>query len=62
MSLKLNNLEELENTPAYLRRNVDLEETPNSADINVSKYTLTENENNEVEIKKNNSFLHENVD
>ena len=28
----------------------------------VSKYTLSEGENNKVEIKSNNSFLHDNVD
>ena len=63
MSLKLNggNLEEIEKVPAYMRRNVDLEETPVSKEINVSKYNVVGSDNG-AEIKKNNSFLHDNVD
>ncbi len=61
LSMKLNNFDEIEKTPAYMRRNVELIDTPNAKDINVSKYTLSGDENS-VEIKKNNSFLHDNVD
>lgn len=63
MSMKLNggNYEELEKVPAYMRRNIDLEETPVSKEINVSKYNVVESDNG-AEIKKNNSFLHDNVD
>ena len=52
---------ELENQPAYLRRNVKLSDTPLSSESEVSRYTLSE-ENDNVEIKANNSFLHDNVD
>lgn len=61
MSLKLNNLEEVEKVPAYLRRQVDLENATGSADTNYSKYTVSGDENG-AEFKKNNSFLHDNVD
>jgi len=63
MSIKLGNgnLEELEKVPAYLRRNVELEETPDAREINVSKYNIVDGENG-PELKKNNSFLHDNVD
>jgi len=63
MSMKLNNsnLEEIEKVPAYLRRNVDLEETPDAREINVSKYNVV-NGADGPELKKNNSFLHDNVD
>jgi len=63
MSIKLGNgnLEELEKVPAYLRRNVELEETPDAREINVSKYNIVNGENG-PELKKNNSFLHDNVD
>lgn len=61
MSLKLNNLDELEKVPAYLRRDVDLENTQNSAENNFSKYTVSGDENG-PEFRKNNSFLHDNVD
>lgn len=63
MSLKLSNsnLDEIEKVPAYLRRNVDLEETPDARETNLSKYNLVEGDNG-AELKKNNSYLHDNVD
>jgi cell division protein FtsZ len=65
LSFKLkspNGLSELENEPAYKRRNVTLDSTPHSSESTVSRYTLSENEEKKVEIKPNNSFLHDNVD
>lgn len=65
LSFKLkspNGLSELENEPAYKRRNVNLDSTPHSSESRVSRYTLSENEEKKVEIKPNNSFLHDNVD
>ena len=65
LSLKLktpNGLSELENEPAYKRRNVTLNSIPGSAESQVSRYTLSEGEDKKVEIKPNNSFLHDNVD
>lgn len=63
MSMKLNggNLDEIEKVPAYMRRNIELEETPNAREINVSKYNIVDGEDG-PELKKNNSFLHDNVD
>ncbi|MEI6488624.1 MAG: cell division protein FtsZ [Bacteroidota bacterium] len=57
-----NGLAELENEPAYKRRNVNLDATPHSSESQVSRYTLTEGDDKKVEIKPNNSFLHDNVD
>ena len=51
-------LSELENTPAYIRRGVDLAETPASNQSPISRYTLDGNEG----LKSSNSFLHDNVD
>lgn len=65
LSFKLkspNGLSELENEPAYKRRNINLDSTPHSSESQVSRYTLTENEDKKIEIKPNNSFLHDNVD
>jgi len=65
LSVKLrtpHEIEELENTPAYVRRNVELNEVKHSSESEVSKFTLGEDENNQPEIKSNNSFLHDNVD
>ena len=56
----------MEREPAYKRRNVDLEEGPHSTDSNVSRFTLTESANEagqrQVELRRNNPFLHDNVD
>ncbi|MBX7201842.1 MAG: cell division protein FtsZ [Bacteroidia bacterium] len=54
---------ELEGTLAYERRNRKLSPVPNSAETNISRYTLNDNpEDKKVEIRPNNSFLHDNVD
>jgi cell division protein FtsZ len=57
-----NGLSELENEPAYKRKNINLESTPHSSESQVSRYTLSEGDDKKVEIKPNNSFLHDNVD
>lgn len=65
LSFKLkspNGLSELENEPAYKRRNINLNATPHSSESQVSRYTLSEGDDKKAEIKPNNSFLHDNVD
>lgn len=57
-----NGLSELENEPAYVRRNISLNSVPHSSESQVSRYTLSEGEDKKVDIKPNNSFLHDNVD
>jgi len=54
-------LAEMEKEPAFKRRNVKLENTPASSDNNVSRYTLSLDDN-KPEIKPNNPFLHDRVD
>jgi cell division protein FtsZ len=60
------NLREYENTPAYLRRKIELDDTAHSSESQVSRFTLSEEENEEGKkstgIRPNNSFLHDNVD
>jgi cell division protein FtsZ len=53
---------ELEKEPAYVRRNISLSTVIPSAESHISKFTLSEGEDNKVELKPNNSFLHDNVD
>lgn len=53
---------ELEKEPAYIRKNISLSAIPASDESHVSKYTLSEGDDNKVELKQNNSFLHDNVD
>ncbi len=66
LSIKLKtreDLEKLENEPAYMRRNVELSEPSPSSESFVSKFSLSEPEENEnISLKQNNSFLHDNVD
>ncbi len=65
MSLKVNSpggLVDLEKEPAYKRRNVQLTDVPDSNEIEVSRYTLSNDKDNKPEIKSNNSFLHDRVD
>ncbi|MCK5857474.1 MAG: cell division protein FtsZ [Bacteroidales bacterium] len=52
-------LKEVENTPAYVRRGVALSDTPAADENNVSRYSL---DSETGEMKSNNSFLHDNVD
>jgi len=61
-TLSPSNVEEMERVPAYMRRNVDLPETSQANDSNVSRYTLGTDANNKTGLRENNSFLHDNVD
>lgn len=56
-------INDLEREPAYKRKNVSLDNVPNSAESNISRLTLSLDENDRnPEIKANNSFLHDRVD
>jgi cell division protein FtsZ len=57
-----NGVSELESEPAYKRKNIQLDSTPHSSESSVSRYTLSETDDKKVEIKPNNTFLHDNVD
>jgi cell division protein FtsZ len=64
LSMKLRStsgLQELENEPAYKRKQMQLKEVPHSSESQVSRFTLS-NEDGQTEIRPNNSFLHDNVD
>lgn len=64
LSMKLkssNGLQELENEPAYRRKQKTLDDVPHSSDSQVSRFTLSFDEG-VTEIRSNNSFLHDNVD
>ena len=57
---------DLENEPAYKRRNVTIEDTPQSADSQVSRMRVNEEfdeeGNRRIELRNDNPFLHDNVD
>ena len=56
----VNNIDEIEKEPAYKRQGIDLNENPKEG--KVSRTTLGEDSNDEIQLRSNNSFLHDNVD
>jgi cell division protein FtsZ len=68
MTMKLRShsrISELEKEPAYRRKNIQLEDPPSSDESEVSRYSLSNDENDEEErpgIRKNNSYLHDKPD
>ncbi len=65
LSMKLrttNGLQELENVPAYQRKQMNLPQIQHSSESQVSRFTLTNDQEGETGIRPNNSFLHDNVD
>ncbi len=55
-------LASLEKQTAFERKNISLENKTPSTESNVSRYTLSEGDDKKIEIRPNNSFLHDNVD
>ncbi len=55
-----NSIDEIEKQPAYKRQGVDLNEKP--LEQKVSRMTLGQDSNDEIQLRSNNSFLHDNVD
>jgi len=53
-------IEDIENEPAYKRQGIELQQP--SREQNISKISLSEDTNNEAQLRTNNSFLHDNVD
>ncbi len=56
------NLAELESVPAYKRRNVELADVPPSSESSVPRLSLGGNADATLEMRTENSFLHNNVD
>ncbi len=57
-------IEELENIPAYVRKKIPIDQQKHSEDKEVSRYRLTDEGNSEEgpKLKPDNSYLHDNVD
>ncbi|GGW37327.1 cell division protein FtsZ [Arenibacter certesii] len=56
----LSNLDEISKQPAYKRQGIDLNENPRQN--KVSRMSLGEDSNDEIQLRSNNSYLHDNVD
>ncbi|WP_339611299.1 cell division protein FtsZ [uncultured Planktosalinus sp.] len=54
-------VDELEKQPAYKRLGIELDETSSDTE-KISRTTLSTDENDEIQLRSNNSFLHDNVD
>ena len=54
-------IDEIEKQPAYKRMGVNLDDNPN-AKGSISRTSLSTDENDEIQLRRNNSFLHDNVD
>jgi cell division protein FtsZ len=55
-------IEQMENIPAYKRRNMAMNQKEQQHDKKVSRYSLNIDENNKTYFRKNNNYLHDNVD
>lgn len=58
---KADGIQDLENEPAYIRRNITLDESKPSEEDNTSRFSVSKDENGSS-LSGNNSFLHDNVD
>lgn len=59
---KADGIIEFENEPAYVRRNIQLDDKKYSTEESVSRFGVSKDENGESRLKGGNSFLHDNVD
>ena len=58
---KADGIQEFENEPAYIRRNVQLDDSIPSSQEKASRFSVTQNDD-KSSLNSNNSFLHDNVD
>ncbi len=55
-------IEEIEKEPAYKRMGIDLDEKTPEKEGSLSRTTLSTDDNEDIQLRSNNSFLHDNVD
>jgi cell division protein FtsZ len=55
-------IDDIENQPAYIRRNFDLDKMEPSKEKKISKYSLTDDENKTARLSEENRYIHKNVD
>ncbi|TVZ57809.1 cell division protein FtsZ [Flavobacteriaceae bacterium MAR_2010_105] len=59
---KTSKIDEIEREPAYKRQGVNLDDTPHSSETNNSRMSVGTDDNDDIQLRSNNSFLHDNVD
>jgi len=55
-------VDEIEKEPAYKRQGVHLDERRHSSELNASRMSVGTDDNDDIQLRSNNSFLHDNVD
>lgn len=55
-------VDDLEKEPAYKRMGLELDQTAHSSEVNVSRLSVGLDDNDDIQLRDNNSFLHDNVD
>ncbi|AUC75242.1 cell division protein FtsZ [Olleya sp. Bg11-27] len=55
-------IEDIEKIPAYKRQGLELDDRLHSSDNNISRTSLGVDDNDDIQLRSNNSFLHDNVD
>ena len=61
---KFNNakIDDIEKVPAYKRQGVNLDEAKHSSETDMSRTSIGLDDNDDIKLRSNNSFLHDNVD
>jgi cell division protein FtsZ len=59
---KENKIDQLENEPAFKRKNLDIDKTKPSQESKISKYSLSEDDEKNSKLREDNAYLHDNVD
>ncbi|WP_067150058.1 cell division protein FtsZ [Pseudotamlana agarivorans] len=55
-------IDDIEKVPAYKRQGVDLKAAKHSSETNMSRTSIGFDDNDDIKLRSNNSFLHDNVD
>ena len=55
-------IDDIEKEPAYKRQGVNLEKAKHSSETDLSKTSVGMDDNDDIQLRRNNSFLHDNVD
>ena len=55
-------IDDIEKVPAYKRQGVNLNEVKHSSETDISRTSVGLDDNDDIQLRNNNSFLHDNVD
>ncbi|NRA91809.1 MAG: cell division protein FtsZ, partial [Psychroserpens sp.] len=55
-------IDDIEKEPAYKRQGVNLEDSQHSSETKASRTSVATDDNDDIQLRSNNSFLHDNVD